>query len=180
LQQWAQHQAELDPLGPENHRVRSPACPPEIVAECAEFRVPPSLWRPSIRSPVVALVRHLLATVMHTKFGEHQLLNCQSERFGREGIDLSIQKVAVQLPQDGVRIPLVLHDARSAPIFSAPLSAQVIEQALARGRAPVGREREGAVIQALKHGHSSCGMESPIACSTPAINPPGHRETAAW
>jgi hypothetical protein len=121
---------------------------------------------------VVALVRHLLATVMHTKFGEHQLLNCQSERFGREGIDLSIQKIAVQLPQDGVRIPLVLHDARSAPIFSAPRSAQVIEQALARGRAPVGREREGAVIQALKHGHSYCGMESPIACSTPAINPP--------
>jgi hypothetical protein len=53
---------------------------------------------------VVALVRHLLATVMHTKFGEHQLLNCQSERFGREGIDLSIQKIAAQLPARRGRI----------------------------------------------------------------------------
>jgi hypothetical protein len=96
---------------PENHRVRSPACPAEIVAECAEFRVPPSLLRPSIRSPVVALVRHLLATVMHTKFGEHQLLNTQSEASAVRA-SISASKDCGAAPgKTGVRIPLVLHDA---------------------------------------------------------------------
>jgi transposase len=36
----------------------------------------------------------LLATVMHGKFGEHQPLNRQSERFFREGIDLSVSTLA--------------------------------------------------------------------------------------
>jgi transposase len=36
----------------------------------------------------------LLATIMHSKFGEHQPLNRQSERFAREGIDLSISTLA--------------------------------------------------------------------------------------
>ena len=36
----------------------------------------------------------LLATIMHSKFGEHQPLNRQSERFAREGIDLSVSTLA--------------------------------------------------------------------------------------
>jgi hypothetical protein len=36
----------------------------------------------------------LLATIMHAKFGEHQPLNRQSERFAREGIDLSVSTLA--------------------------------------------------------------------------------------
>jgi transposase len=36
----------------------------------------------------------LLATIMHAKFGEHQPLNRQSERFFREGIDLSVSTLA--------------------------------------------------------------------------------------
>jgi transposase len=36
----------------------------------------------------------LLATVMHAKFGEHQPLNRQSERFAAEGIDLSVSTLA--------------------------------------------------------------------------------------
>jgi transposase len=36
----------------------------------------------------------LLATIVHAKFGEHQPLNRQSERFLREGIDLSVSTLA--------------------------------------------------------------------------------------
>ena len=36
----------------------------------------------------------LLATILHAKFGEHQPLNRQSERFFREGIDLSVSTLA--------------------------------------------------------------------------------------
>jgi len=36
----------------------------------------------------------LLATILHAKFGEHQPLNRQSERFAREGIDLSVSTLA--------------------------------------------------------------------------------------
>jgi transposase len=36
----------------------------------------------------------LLATIMHGKFGEHQPLNRQSDRFAREGIDLSVSTLA--------------------------------------------------------------------------------------
>jgi transposase len=36
----------------------------------------------------------LLATILHGKFGEHQPLNRQSERFAREGIDLSVSTLA--------------------------------------------------------------------------------------
>jgi transposase len=36
----------------------------------------------------------LLAAIVHAKFGEHQPLNRQSERFFREGIDLSVSTLA--------------------------------------------------------------------------------------
>ena len=36
----------------------------------------------------------LLATIMHAKFGEHQPSNRQSDRFAREGIDLSVATLA--------------------------------------------------------------------------------------
>jgi transposase len=36
----------------------------------------------------------LLATIVHGKFGEHQPLNRQSERFAREGLDLSVSTLA--------------------------------------------------------------------------------------
>jgi transposase len=35
-----------------------------------------------------------LATIVHGKFGEHQPLNRQSERFALEGIDLSVSTLA--------------------------------------------------------------------------------------
>ena len=40
---------------------------------------------------------NLLATILFEKFGQHQPLNWQSERYGREGIDLSVSTLADQV-----------------------------------------------------------------------------------
>jgi transposase len=40
---------------------------------------------------------HLLATILFEKFGQHQPLNRQSERFAREGIELSVSTLADQV-----------------------------------------------------------------------------------
>jgi transposase len=40
---------------------------------------------------------NLLATILFEKFGQHQPLNRQSERYGREGIDLSVSTLADQV-----------------------------------------------------------------------------------
>ena len=40
---------------------------------------------------------NLLAMVLFEKFGQHQPLNRQSERYGREGIDLSVSTLADQV-----------------------------------------------------------------------------------
>ena len=37
---------------------------------------------------------NLLAMILFEKFGQHQPLNRQSERFGREGVDLSLSTLA--------------------------------------------------------------------------------------
>src|SRR6201999_3329566 len=56
----------------------------------------------------------LLATILHAKFGEHQPLNRQSERFFREGIDLSVSTLA-----DSV---MVLFLASTGTVVSSPCS----------------------------------------------------------
>src|SRR3954467_7896245 len=40
---------------------------------------------------------NLLATILFEKFGQHQPLNRQSERYGREGMDLSVSTLADQV-----------------------------------------------------------------------------------
>ena len=40
---------------------------------------------------------NLLATILFEKFGQHQPLNRQSERYAREGIDLSVSTLADQV-----------------------------------------------------------------------------------
>jgi transposase len=40
---------------------------------------------------------NLLATILHEKFGQHQPLNRQSERYRREGVDLSVSTLADQV-----------------------------------------------------------------------------------
>jgi transposase len=58
---------------------------------CEKITQPPAPFRPIARGRAGP---ELLATVMHAKFGEHQPLNRQSERFAAEGIDLSVSTLA--------------------------------------------------------------------------------------
>ena len=52
---------------------------------------------------------NLLAMVLFEKFGQHQPLNRQSERYGREGIDLSVSTLAHQVGAASVALA-PLHD----------------------------------------------------------------------
>lgn len=63
---------------------------------------------------------HLLATILLEKFGQHQPLNRQSERFAREGITLSVSTLADQV------------GACTAAL--APLHALIAAHVLAAGR----------------------------------------------
>ena len=58
---------------------------------CETITQPPAPFHPIARGRAGP---ELLATIMHSKFGEHQPLNRQSERFAREGIDLSASTLA--------------------------------------------------------------------------------------
>ena len=58
---------------------------------CQTITQPPAPFYPIARGRAGP---ELLATVMHAKFGEHQPLNRQSERFAAEGIDLSVSTLA--------------------------------------------------------------------------------------
>ena len=58
---------------------------------CESITQPPAPFHPIARGRAGP---DLLATVLHGKFGEHQPLNRQSERFAQEGIDLSVSTLA--------------------------------------------------------------------------------------
>jgi len=58
---------------------------------CETITQPPAPFHPIARGRAGP---DLLATIMHGKFGEHQPLNRQSERFALEGIDLSVSTLA--------------------------------------------------------------------------------------
>ncbi|MBS0641222.1 MAG: IS66 family transposase [Proteobacteria bacterium] len=58
---------------------------------CQTITQPPAPFHPIARGRAGP---ELLATVMHAKFGEHQPLNRQSERFAAEGIELSVSTLA--------------------------------------------------------------------------------------
>ncbi len=58
---------------------------------CQTITQPPAPFYPIARGRAGP---ELLATVMHAKFGEHQPLNRQSERFAAEGIELSVSTLA--------------------------------------------------------------------------------------
>jgi transposase len=58
---------------------------------CETITQPPAPFHPIARGRAGP---DLLATIVHGKFGDHQPLNRQSERFAREGIDLSVSTLA--------------------------------------------------------------------------------------
>ncbi|WP_040622325.1 IS66 family transposase, partial [Rhodovulum sp. PH10] len=62
--------------------------------ECERISQPPAPFHPTPRGH---LGPSLLAMILFEKFGQHQPLNRQSERYGREGIDLSLSTLADQV-----------------------------------------------------------------------------------
>ena len=58
---------------------------------CETISQPPAPFHPIDRGRAGP---ELLATILHSKFGEHQPLNRQSERFAQEGINLSVSTLA--------------------------------------------------------------------------------------
>ena len=62
--------------------------------DCEEITQPPA---PFHATPRGFAGPNLLATILVEKFGQHQPLNRQSERYGREGIDLSVSTLADQV-----------------------------------------------------------------------------------
>ena len=58
---------------------------------CETITQPPAPFHPIMRGRAGP---DLLATIIHGKFGEHQPLNRQSERFAQDGIDLSVSTLA--------------------------------------------------------------------------------------
>lgn len=62
--------------------------------ECETITQPPA---PFHVTPRGFIGPNLLATILFEKFGQHQPLNRQSERYGREGIDLSVSTLADQV-----------------------------------------------------------------------------------
>lgn len=58
---------------------------------CEAITQPPAPFYPIARGRAGA---NLLATIVYSKFGEHQPLNRQSESFAREGIELSVSTLA--------------------------------------------------------------------------------------
>ena len=62
--------------------------------QCEAITQPPAPYHVTPRGFVGP---NLLAMVLFEKFGQHQPLNRQSERYGREGIDLSVSTLADQI-----------------------------------------------------------------------------------
>ncbi|WP_244935242.1 IS66 family transposase, partial [Acuticoccus sediminis] len=62
--------------------------------ECERIAQPPA---PFHVTPRGFAGPNLLATILFEKFGQHQPLNRQSERYGREGIELSVSTLADQV-----------------------------------------------------------------------------------
>ncbi len=62
--------------------------------QCETITQPPA---PFHMTPRGLVGPNLLAMILFEKFGQHQPLNRQSERYGREGVDLSVSTLADQV-----------------------------------------------------------------------------------
>lgn len=83
---------------------------------------------------------NLLALVLFEKFGQHQPLNRQSERYGREGIDLSVSTLADQVGAATVALaPLHALIARHVMAAERLHADDTTVPILAKGRTETGR-----------------------------------------
>jgi transposase len=83
---------------------------------------------------------HLLAMVLFEKFGQHQPLNRQSERYAREGIELSVSTLADQVGAATAALS-PLHDLIAAHVLAAKRlhGDDTTVPILAKGKTDTGR-----------------------------------------
>ncbi|NDV89506.1 IS66 family transposase [Aurantimonas aggregata] len=105
--------------------------------ECEKISQPPA---PFHTTPRGFLGPNLLAMILFEKFGQHQPLNRQSERYAREGIDLSLSTLADQVGAcvDALR---PLHDLIERHVLAAERlhGDDTTVPILAKGKTTTGR-----------------------------------------
>jgi transposase len=105
--------------------------------ECETITQPPA---PFHVTPRGFIGPNLLAMVLFEKFGQHQPLNRQSERYGREGIELSVSTLADQMGAATVALA-PLHALIRAHVLAAERlhADDTTVPILARGKTDTGR-----------------------------------------
>ena len=104
---------------------------------CETITQPPAPFHPIIRGRAGP---ELLATIIHGKFGEHQPLNRQSERFAQEGIELSVSTLADWVGACTTALSPLVAVIRAHVLSAARLHGDdTTVPVLARGRTITGR-----------------------------------------
>jgi hypothetical protein len=83
--------------------------------DCERISQPPAPFHPTPRGWAGP---NLLATILFEKFGQHQPLNRQAERYAREGVDLSLSTLADQVGACAAALA-PLHDRIAAHVLAA-------------------------------------------------------------
>ena len=83
--------------------------------DCEKISQPPAPFHPTPRGWAGP---NLLATIVFEKYGQHQPLNRQRDRFAREGVDLSLSTLADQVGACTVALR-PLHDLIAAHVLAA-------------------------------------------------------------
>ena len=105
--------------------------------ECETITQPPA---PFHVTPRGFIGPNLLAMVLFEKFGQHQPLNRQSERYGREGIELSVSTLADQMGAATVALAPLYALIRAHVLAAERLHADdTTVPILARGKTDTGR-----------------------------------------
>ena len=104
---------------------------------CAAISQPPAPFHVTPRGFVGP---NLLATILFEKFGQHQPLNRQSERYTREGIDLSVSTLADQVGAASAALK-PLHDLIARHVMAAERlhADDTTVPILAKGKTDTGR-----------------------------------------
>ncbi len=83
--------------------------------DCEKISQPPA---PFHATPRGWAGLNLLATILFEKFGQHQPLNRQAERYAKEGVDLSLSTLADQVGACTVALQPI-HDSIRAHVLAA-------------------------------------------------------------
>jgi transposase len=105
--------------------------------DCEKITQPPAPFHPTPRGWAGP---NLLATILFEKFGQHQPLNRQAERYAREGVELSLSTLADQVGAAAAALA-PLHDRIAAHVLAAERlhGDDTPVPVLAKGRTDTGR-----------------------------------------